>query len=90
MIKIESVTNDKRSGGSEIKFPIQKGVRTHRLTLYGDGDLCWHPTLKIDFTECESTDADVVLQNIANVLGHIAASLADTEGEKIVQLMKLL
>ena len=89
-IKLESLITDKTSGGSEVKFTIKEGARHHTLGLYGDGDSHWHPKLKVDFTDCESTEIGTVLQNIANALGHIASTVADTEGEKIVQLMKLL
>lgn len=89
-IKLESFVNDKTSGGSEVRFTIKEGARHHTLWLYGDGDSHWHPKLRVDFTGCESTEIGTVLQNIANTLGHIAATVADTEGEKIVQMMKLL
>lgn len=89
-IKLESLITDKTSGGSEVKFTIKEGARHHTLWLYDEGDSHWHPKLQVDFTGCESTDSKVVLQNIANALGHIAATVADTDGEKIVQLMKLL
>ena len=88
-IKLNSLnTGDK--GCNEVKFTIKEGVRNHILCLYGDGDSHWHPNLKVDFTNCDNEDSKEVLQNIANVLGHIAATLADTEGEKIVQLIKIL
>lgn len=86
-IKLESFVSDKEP---QISFTISEGTRTHKLNLYSDTDRHWIPKLKVDFTDCESTEIGTVLQNIANALGHIAATVADTEGEKIVQLMKLL
>ena len=88
-IKLNSLNRDNK-GIDEVKFTVKEGGRNHTVWLYGDGDSRWHPSLKVDFTDCENENSKVVLQNIASVLGHIAATLADTEGEKIVQLTKIL
>lgn len=86
-IKLESFVND---GRPQISFTIEEGIRSHRLVLYSGTDQHWIPKLQVDFTGCENKEVWVVLQNIANALGHIATTVAGTEGEKITQLMKLL
>lgn len=88
-IKLESLTNDKAHHvngktlvGAEINFTIHEGTRTHRLALYNIADQQWLPKLTVNLTNCENKEVWLVLQNIANALGHIATTVAGTEGKK--------